>query len=134
MTMCPTPAVVAILVSALASPALGQSVIRVDAGATPGGDGLTWESAYADLQEALASESADEIWVAAGVYQPGEDRAASFCLRTGLAVYGGFAGVECCNDARMTGACARWTGRQVHGPHGAGRARRLAAISGMHRP
>ncbi len=75
--------------------------ILVDAAATGAGDGSSWEDAYTDLQVALAAGPVwpcmVEIWVAEGVYapaEPGGDRAATFHLTNGLAVYGGFAGDE----------------------------------------
>lgn len=66
--------------------------------ATNGGDGLTWATAFNDLQNALTypcSQSVTEIWVAAGVYKPTSntaDRGASFAMRNGLKIYGGFVG------------------------------------------
>jgi len=79
--------------------ALGD-IIYVDANASPGGDGLTWGTAYKYLQDALAeAQSNDEIWVAQGTYTPDcnslvpngtGDREATFQLITGVALYGGF--------------------------------------------
>jgi len=50
------------------------------------------------LQTALAgATSGDEVWVKAGVYKPTAtpaDRAASFVLKNGVALYGGFTGTE----------------------------------------
>ncbi len=50
------------------------------------------------LHTALAGAiSGDEVWVKAGVYKPTAnpaDRAASFVLKNGVALYGGFAGTE----------------------------------------
>lgn len=59
--------------------------------------GLSWSDAYTDLQSALSAAAAgDEVWVAAGTYQPtaGADRGVSFVLKEGVALYGGFAGIE----------------------------------------
>jgi hypothetical protein len=66
------------------------------------GDGLSWETAFTDLQRALSypcSQSltgtpAAEIWVATGTYKPGNSRFASFAMRNNLAIIGGFAGTE----------------------------------------
>ncbi len=65
-------------------------------------DGISWTSAYTNLQDALAvAQAGDEIWVAAGVYYPDEgggqtdnDVTASFALTDGVKIYGGFAGTE----------------------------------------
>jgi predicted outer membrane repeat protein len=67
-------------------------------------DGMSWAGAYADLQAALtdAYRGAGEVWVAAGTYCPTEDgdRRASFRLKQGLALYGGFKGIESERDER----------------------------------
>ncbi len=62
----------------------------------PGGSGdcLSWVTAC-DLQAALGKAvSGDQVWVAQGVYKPGATRTAAFSLTNGVAVYGGFTGVE----------------------------------------
>jgi uncharacterized delta-60 repeat protein len=57
-------------------------------------DCLSWEDAC-DLVEALAvSSSGDEIWVAEGVHYPGSAPENWFNLFSGVAVLGGFIGVE----------------------------------------
>ena len=75
--------------------------------ATGTGDGSSWENASADLQK-MIDELADnnsqnqtgEVWVAAGTYTPqsqlisGTGYSASFRMRDGISVYGGFAGGE----------------------------------------
>lgn len=72
------------------------STIYVDAGLTASThDGTTWATAFIDLQQALtAANSGDQIDVAGGTYKPtaGTDRTISFQLKSGVAVYGGFAG------------------------------------------
>jgi hypothetical protein len=91
-----------IIASGLTDPALtaraAGSVIRV----TPNGEyalpcGEIWANPCS-LQFALntVAESTDQIWVAAGTYKPGVsgDRNASFILKDGVAVYGGFIGNE----------------------------------------
>ena len=73
----------------------------VDDDAAAGGDGLAWTTAYRHLQDALGDVAATEIRVATGVYTPDAseansvtpgDRDARFELRSGLAVFGGYAG------------------------------------------
>jgi hypothetical protein len=83
------------------------NTLFVNAAATGGGDGSNWANAFADLADALAFADANpfiaEIWVAAGRYAPtgaGGDRAATFTLRSGLALYGGFNGGEFHRDQR----------------------------------
>ena len=64
--------------------------------------GLGWANAITSLQEALSlATPGTHIWVAQGAYYPDEglvqtdgDRAASFDLKSGVWVYGGFAGTE----------------------------------------
>ncbi|MFZ5820636.1 MAG: choice-of-anchor Q domain-containing protein [Chloroflexota bacterium] len=59
--------------------------------------GGSWATAYHDLQDALtAAVSGDQIWVAEGVYYPGAkgDRDATFTLKDGVKIYGGFDGTE----------------------------------------
>ena len=74
-----------------------NAIIYVNANATGANDGTSWENAYTDLQDAIAvSEATDQIWTAAGTYQPtaGTNRTISFVLPEGVRLYGGFAGVE----------------------------------------
>jgi predicted outer membrane repeat protein len=59
--------------------------------------GTSWGTAFATLQHALSVASAgSQIWVAAGTYKPTttSDRSLSFQLKSGVAVFGGFAGTE----------------------------------------
>ena len=76
-------------------------VIYVDTGG--GGGGTSWSDAFGNLQDALAKppSSGDQIWVVQGTYKPDEgvgptpgDRAATFQLINGVAIYGGFLGNE----------------------------------------
>jgi hypothetical protein len=84
-----------------AAPAPG-TVIHVDDDALPGGNGLTWETAFDNLQDALAAASGgDQVWVAAGTYRPDEgagqtpgDQSARFQLVHSVETLGGFAGDE----------------------------------------
>lgn len=70
------------------------------------GDGLSWENASGNIQNMIdelannANGQAGEVWVAAGIYTPqsqlisGTAYSASFRMRDGISVYGGFAGTE----------------------------------------
>ncbi len=72
-------------------------------------DGMRWTTAYTNLQDALAeAQAGDEIWVAAGVYYPDEgggqtdnDVRASFALKDGVEIYGGFAATETSRSQRQ---------------------------------
>ncbi len=68
----------------------------VDANAPAGTpDGIGWNTAYLDLQQALSvAVSGDEIHVADGTYKPTSTTnvSISFQLKTGVALYGGYAG------------------------------------------
>ena len=90
-----------------ASPAPAGSIRFVDDDAAPGGDGLSWPTAYRFLQDALADAvgaagSVSEIRVGQGLYHADRDeadplgsgdRTASFALVVGVALRGGFAGL-----------------------------------------
>lgn len=72
-----------------------NATIFVQTGAN--GDGTDWDNAFGTLTEALAqAQAGDVIWVAAGTYTPTNtaDRTASFEIKDGVKVYGGFAGTE----------------------------------------
>ena len=83
-------------------------VILVDASAPDDGDGLTWNTAFNDLQQALdaaagAAGAITEIWVGPGVYlpskrtKPDDPRSATFQLLDGVALYGGLH----CSDSQL---------------------------------
>ncbi len=93
--------------SAAATVTIRNSILLVDADAADGGDGLTWGTAFDDLQDALAfALDGDEIWIAAGTYKPSVevggsgDRYATFQMINGVGIYGGFAGTETAREQR----------------------------------
>lgn len=87
-----------LLVGAVLLPTGGRTaradpgIIYVDADAAgTSHDGLSWATAFTNLQDALdAAGNGDEIWVASGVYTPGVARTDTFTLSAGVAMYGGF--------------------------------------------
>lgn len=73
------------------------SIIYVDPDADGENTGESWADAYGDLSFALEeSQSGDKIWVAEGYYKPNrlwgstDPRSASYRLKNGVALYGGF--------------------------------------------
>ena len=63
----------------------------------------SWADACPDLQTALGQAvDGDEIWVAGGTYWPttSGDRAVTFQLKSGVALYGGFTGTETLRSER----------------------------------
>jgi hypothetical protein len=94
------------VVTILTTTALAGGIRYVDDDAPPGGDGLTWETAYRYLQDALAVAAVSggavgEIRVARGTYTPDRserdpglqtDQTAAFQLLNGVALVGGFLG------------------------------------------
>jgi hypothetical protein len=85
---------------------LFSKVIFVDDDSTLGGDGTSWATAHKYLQDALAvAEYGDEIWVAEGTYKPDQgrgqtsgNREATFSLKSGVNMIGGFRGDEVHNN------------------------------------
>ena len=70
-----------------------RGTIYVNASATGTNDGSSWENAYTNFGTALiAAVNADQVWVAAGTYQPVNGQ--SFVMREGVKIYGGFVGTE----------------------------------------
>lgn len=92
----------------LAFASAASAAIRyVDASLTTGAnDGSSWENAYrgvAAIPTALtASTSGDQIWVKAGTYKPtaGTARTVFITMKSGVGIYGGFAGTETALDQR----------------------------------
>jgi len=75
-------------------------VLRAAPDGVTNGDCDSWANACT-LQYALSrAVSGDEIWVKKGVHYPGTTRAATFTLKNGVALYGGFAGTETMRDQR----------------------------------
>ncbi len=83
-----------------------DSVIYVDADAIGGSGGSSWTNAFTRLEDALAlapsCPNVNQIWVAEGAYRPSAigDRSATFQMRSGLGIYGGFAGTETARSER----------------------------------
>ncbi len=77
-------------------------VYRVVAEGSPGGDGLSWATAFDNLHAALAAAGpGDEVWVASGTYVPSTtDSTVSFVVPSGIGLYGGFAGNETARSQR----------------------------------
>jgi len=85
-------------------------VVYVASDASGANDGSSWTDAFRSLQDALDDAGnngvGEQIWVKAGVYKPSstadpnDPRSATFRLKPGVAIYGGFAGDEDALDER----------------------------------
>jgi len=83
------------------------AIVYVDGRASGANDGTIWVNAYTHLQDALLTTGPVEIWVAKGTYTPAGpngNRAATFLLRAGQALYGGFSGSETARAQRNPSA------------------------------
>src|SRR5690606_30590502 len=61
----------------------------------------SWENACSLIAALSNAQAGDQIWVAAGTYKPdSSDRNATFQLKSGVDVYGGFFGNEATLDQR----------------------------------
>jgi predicted outer membrane repeat protein len=97
-------------VLAMAWATTASAVCYVNGAAGGANTGASWADAYTDLQSALTDVACTEVWVAQGVYKPvvpanvgsvtAGERAVSFNIPPGVAVYGGFAGGEASFTAR----------------------------------
>ena len=84
------------------------------------GDGSSWGNASGNIQNMIdelannANGQAGEVWVAAGTYTPqsqlisGTGYSASFRMRDGISVYGGFAGTEASKIEREKASTMPW--------------------------
>ena len=100
------PNFLAMLVLMISGFPLGRVRLYVNAYSEGDGSGTSWEDAITDLQTALdQAEEGIEIWVAYGSYTPTQngDRSASFHLKNGVKIYGGFFGDETSLDQRVKG-------------------------------
>jgi len=81
---------------------IDMGFVYVDIGATGGANnGSSWSDAFTDLQNGIdLAVSGIEVWVADGTYVPGASRTDSFWTKSGVRVYGGFAGGETVRQAR----------------------------------
>ncbi len=79
----------------LATSTATAQVRYVDASAPPGGDGASWATAHARLQDALAVATSGEVRIAAGQYTPaapGGPRSSTFAPIANIALRGGYVG------------------------------------------
>ncbi len=99
-----TRTIVTLAILCLSPSTVMGSIIYVNLAATGANNGTSWTDARTDLRQALlTSTSGNEVWVAAGTYKPAPpngSRVATFQLKNGVAVFGGFAGIEVSVDER----------------------------------
>jgi len=92
----------AVCLFSMSGTVIAGTIIYIDDDAPPGGDGISWDTAFRFLQDALAvAEAGDALHIAEGLYQPDRDSShpegtgdtgAHFDLVGGTVVRGGYAG------------------------------------------
>ena len=84
------------LLACVSSPVEGATRYHVTQNGT--GNGSSWANALGEdgfRDRLVTAGSGDEFWIAAGKYRPSDtDRIVSFSLKSGVSLYGGFAGGE----------------------------------------
>ncbi|SMD11561.1 choice-of-anchor Q domain-containing protein [Pedobacter nyackensis] len=87
-----------------------QTRYYVKATATGTGTGTSWQDAFTTLTAAITkSVAGNEIWVAKGTYVSAATTAGTFILKTGVQIYGGFAGTETLLSQRVAAANGLFT-------------------------
>ncbi|HPJ26833.1 MAG TPA: choice-of-anchor Q domain-containing protein [Synergistaceae bacterium] len=101
------PVILLLLSLSSSLPALSSgAVLYVKENSPAPGDGMTWQTAFPDLQQALDIPGTSEIRVSQGTYKPSktiheaDPRTATFSLRNGQTLYGGFRGTETFRNQR----------------------------------
>jgi predicted outer membrane repeat protein len=90
--------------------AQAQTRYYVSASATGAGTGTSWQDAFQTLTDAInKSATGNEIWVAKGTYVSAATTAGTFTLKTGVKIYGGFAGNESLLSQRLAAANGLYT-------------------------
>ncbi|HOW73363.1 MAG TPA: right-handed parallel beta-helix repeat-containing protein [Phycisphaerae bacterium] len=116
----------ALLVASSPTTTRAGTIFYVNAAASGANTGLSWTDAFTDLEAAIEAAAAtgggsSEIWVAAGTYRPSErtdlddPRSATFQLRSGVAICGGFLGGERLFEARNPDANVVVLSGDLHG-------------------
>ncbi len=107
MPLLSKSAAIAVLSASIFAHSSHAATRYVNIGLTTGADnGTSWSDAYRTVdgvsRALTAATSGDEIWVASGTYKPTAltTRTIGITLRTGIGVYGGFAGTETARDQR----------------------------------
>ena len=88
-----------------------STIWYVNPSAASGGNGASWACGFQNVQDAInAASSGHEVWVKTGTYFPTKDpsgnaspadpRDKTFYMKNGVAVYGGFAGMETLRSQR----------------------------------
>jgi len=97
-TLCRSALLIfALLLTGLTTQAQTTRYVSTTGTNTNPASATSWATSTTNLQGAIDASGVTQVWVATGIYRPttvSTNRGASFAMKNGVAIYGGFVGTE----------------------------------------